>query len=121
MKKALFAILALCLITTACTPLEKQAYKTVVAAKAFLDNEKKIHTECPAATTTVCSDLQRATAAKDLLIDAAETYCSSPAFETGGPCQPPAKGTPAYDQATAKLQAAIAGYNRTAADLKGVL
>lgn len=123
MKRSIATLMTvmLCLMTTACDPIEKQAYRTIVAAKAFTDNEKKIHTECPTATTTVCSNLKRATAAKDLLIDATEAYCSGPLFETGGSCQHPAKGTPAYDQATAKLKAAIAGYNQSAADLKGVL
>lgn len=109
--------LLMCMLV--CTPPEKAAYNTVVSAKAYLDNTKKLHPECPTANTTLCTNITRAVAAKDLLIDAAEIYCSGPAFETGGTCQPPVKGTPAYDQAVAKLNAAIAGYNQAATDLKG--
>lgn len=107
-----------------CTPIERTAYDTVVSAKAFIGEEKKLHPECASGMTppsTVCIDLVKATSAKDLLIDAAEVYCSSPQFDSGGACQPPAKGTPARTQAEAKLKAAIAGYNQMAADLKGVL
>jgi hypothetical protein len=72
-------------------------------------------------TAQPCLANNKLTAAKDTLIDATEVYCSSPAFESGGACTPPAKGTPALQQATDKLKAAIANYNQTAADLKGVI
>ena len=121
MKKFLFLPLVLILFTVSCTPVEKVAYKTIVASKAFLDAEKKIHTECPNAATAVCQSLTRATAAKDLLIDATEVYCSGSQFESGGVCQPPAKGTPAFVQAEAKLKAAIEAYQQSEKDLKGVL
>jgi len=120
-KVAVLALCSLLLATVACSPIEKQAYNTIVAAKAFLDSEKKVHSECPAAGTTLCQNLSRATAAKDALIDAAEIYCSSPAFESGGACTPPAKGTPASDQAIAKLKAAIATYNQLEKDVRGSL
>lgn len=106
--------------TIACDPVEKQAYKAIVASKAFLDAEKAQHTECPAAGTALCQALTRATAAKDELIDAAEVYCSGPQFESGGPCQPPAKGTPAGDQALAKLRAAIAIHDQAFRDFKTI-
>lgn len=112
-------LLVMGLVLAGCTPLEKQAYNTVVAAKAFIDAEKKMHPECLSSSTGVCGLLSQATSAKDALIDAAEVYCSGPAFEAGGACQPPAKGTPASTQATAKLQAAIAAYNQIAKDIKG--
>jgi hypothetical protein len=106
-----------------CTAVERQAYNAIVGAKAFLDTAKKAHPECAVAgtTSTVCSDITKAIAAKDALIDAVEVYCAGPQFTTGGACNAPAKGTPAATQATAKLQAAIASYNQFAADLKGVL
>lgn len=114
-------VIASALILTACPAIERSAYNTVVGAKAFLDKTKAQHPECPAASSTLCSDLLKATSAKDALIDAAEVYCSSPSFETGGACSPPAKGTSASDQAIAKLKAAIAHYDQTAKDLKGTL
>ncbi len=121
MKRMIVAVLA-CLVMTACTPIERQAYNTIVGAKAFLDSVRTQHSEClTSPTTPVCTDLTKATSAKDTLIDAVEVYCSSPAFEKGGACTPPAKGTPASDQALAKLKAALAGYNQTASDLKGIL
>lgn len=123
MNKVLTILLAgLMLCAIGCTPLEKSAYRTIVASKAFLDASKAQHPECVAdPSSNVCSALAKATHAKDFMIDAAETYCSGPSFETGGVCQPPAKGTSAADQAIAKLKAAIAGYNQAASDLKGVL
>lgn len=118
--KRLIAI-PLLLILVGCTSLEKQAYNVIVTSKAFLDAEKKLHPECATAGTDLCVDLAKATAAKDALIDAAEVYCSGPQFEAGGACQPPAKGTPAYQQAAAKLTAALNAYKQTETDLKGVL
>lgn len=116
----LISVMTMCMLV--CTPMEKQAYDTVVAAKAFIDAEKKIHPECtPTTTSSFCSNLTRATSAKDALIDAAEIYCSGPQFEAGGPCQPPAKGTPAYQQAQDKLKAAIAAYKQVEKDVKGAV
>lgn len=120
-KLALALTLALTLCLTACTPLERQAYNTAIAAKAFLDSVKAAHPECPAASSTLCSDVVKATAAKDALIDALEVYCSGAAFESGGACQAPAKGTAALVQAEAKLRAALSHYSQTEKDLKGVL
>ena len=115
--------IAFTLILMGCTPLERTAYNTIVAAKAFLDNEKAAHPECATGSvTTVCTDLAKATSAKDLLIDAVEVYCSSPDFDkNGAACSPLAKGTPASQQAIAKLNAAIVSYNQAATDLKEVI
>lgn len=120
--RRLIPALTMVLVLFGCTPVERTAYSTIVAAKAFLDSEKASHPECATATSTVCVDLKKAVSAKDLLIDAAEVYCSSPTFDqNGGACTPPAKGTPASQQAVAKLNAAIAAYNQAASDLKGVV
>lgn len=122
MKKFFAACTILSLLVLAgCTPVERQAYRAVVAAKAFLDKEKVVHPECPAETTSaVCQALARGTAAKDAVIDAAEVYCAGPNFESGGECDAPKKGTPGAEQAVAKLQAATANLNQTIADIKGV-
>ena len=105
-----------------CSPLERSAYNTVVAAKAFTDKIKAQHPECTATNQgSLCVDLRKATAAKDTLIDAVEIYCAGPSFDGGGACQPPTKGTAAYDQAISKLNAAIAAYNQTETDLKAVI
>lgn len=122
MKKWIVVPLLLTLFTVACAPVEQQAYRSIVAARAFLGVEKKIHVECATdPSTNVCQALVRATAAKDTLIDAVEVYCSSDAFENGGPCDPPKKGTPAADQAAAKLKAATALLDQAIRDAKGVL
>lgn len=115
---ALVVVLLSSLLLAGCSPLERQAYNTVVAAKAFIDKEKSQHPECSTATSTVCADLKQATGAKDALIDAITVYCSGPDFNSGGACNAPAKGTAGALQAQAKLQAAIANYNLVAADLK---
>lgn len=119
--KRFFAILAVSVLLAGCTPLERQAYNTVVGAKAFLDSEKRQHQECAngaGAALKTCQLLTQATGAKDALIDALTVYCSGPDFNTGGACNPPVKGTPAAAQASDKLKAAIANYNQIAADLK---
>ena len=130
MKRLIPAIIIAALVLSGCTSLERTAYNTVVAAKGFLDSEKKQHPECgltvagaPVAINTtpdtvVCKDLAQAVGAKDALIDAITVYCSGPDFNNGGVCQPPAKGTPAALQAQSKLQNAISMYNSIAADLK---
>ena len=112
-------ILLLATFLAGCTPLERTAYNTIVASKAFLDKEKMQHPECATTPeTTVCHDLTQAVGAKDSLISALEVYCSGPQFESGGACQAPAKGTPAAQQAADKLNAAIQNYNQIQADLK---
>ena len=121
--KRIAILLTVGLFLAGCTPVERTAYNTVVGAKAFLDTEKKAHPECgtwPSTSTAQwCVNINKAVASKDLLIDAITVYCAGPAFNNGGACDAPKKGTPGYDQAVAKLQAAIAAYNQVAADLKG--
>jgi hypothetical protein len=123
MRKLLCAVAVAAILAVAgCTALEKSAYNTIVASNAFLKKAKAQHPECTTgATAQVCTLLSQATSAKDALIDATEVYCASPSFDQGGACTPPAKGSPASQQAIAKLQAAIAAYNQTAKDLQGAL
>lgn len=122
MKLLSILVLSALLLITGCTPIERVAYNTVVGAKAFLDSVKSKHPECTSpSVATLCIDLQKATSAKDLLIDAGEVYCSGSSFDTGGACQPPVKGSAAFDIAVGKLKAALAGYQQTEADLRGLL
>lgn len=103
------------------TPLEKSAYRTIVASKSFLDSVKAKHPECPASPEDPCPYLQKATGAKDLLIDAVENYCASVDFDSkGGTCTPPTDKN-VLAQATAKLSSALANYNQSEADLRNVL
>lgn len=117
-------VMGMLLITTACSPLERDAYNAIVGAKAFLDTIRSNHPECIKGQLApgICGDITRAVAAKDTLIDAAEIYCASADFDaTGAQCAPPAKGTPARDQAEAKLRAALTSYDMLAGDLKVAL
>ena len=116
---------------TGCSPIEVQAYRIIVGAKAFTTSLGNSHPECgsrdsnqhwvPSANTSpVCSSIVKTIAAKDLMIDIAELYCSGPEFESGGPCTPPAdKGVQA--QLVAKLKFAIQNYEQTETDVKSLL
>jgi hypothetical protein len=120
MRKAL--LLLPLLLVLGCPAVEKTAYNTVIAAKAFTDKVKSQHPECNTGNASaLCATLIKAVAAKDTLIDSVEIYCAGPSFNGGGACQPPAKGTPAYIQATNKLNAALVSYEQLEKDLKGVL
>jgi len=119
MKRIIPVLIAIAIVLAGCTPLERTAYNTVVAAKAFLDKERSVHPECASgATSTVCVDLGKAVGAKDSLIDAISVYCSGPDFNNGGACNAPDTHTAAGVTAEAKLRAAITNYNQIAADLK---
>jgi hypothetical protein len=134
-KKALLVNEALILIgvlvfLSGCTPLERAAYSGVVGAKAALVQFRSQHPECAFDATTglsanvksvACTANNRLTAAKDAIIDAAEVYCSGTTFETGGACNPPAKGTNAYTESAGKLKAAIASYNQIQKDVAVLL
>lgn len=122
MRKTFVTILALsALFLAGCPAVERDAYNTAVAAKAFLDTERKAHPECvPGVTSTLCVDIAKAVAAKDVLLDALTVYCGGPNFANGGACDAPKKGTPGAQQAIDKLNAAIANYKQIQADLKGL-
>jgi hypothetical protein len=116
-------LLVAAILVVGCTAVEVTAYRTIVGAKAFIGSEKQAHPECADASNTsaLCVDLQKATAAKDVMIDAEEVYCAGPQFDTGnGPCTPSSDpNTKAV--AAQKVAAAISSYNQILADLKGVL
>jgi hypothetical protein len=119
MKRFIPALIVAGLLLAGCTPLERTAYNTVVAAKAFLDKEKQQHPECATGSTSViCEDIGKAVGAKDSLINAITIYCSGPDFNNGGACNAPDLHSEAGVQAEAKLRAAIAQYNQIQADLK---
>lgn len=128
--RQLLSSMILVLFLIGCSPVERQAYNLVVGGKAALVSYRAKHTECNfdlqtglSANTSVaaCITNNRLTSGKDAIVDAAEVYCSGNEFETGGTCNPPAKGTAAFTQAQAKLKAAIASYEQIEKDVKGVL
>lgn len=122
MRKFVLAIFVVALgvasMGASCSPLERDAYNTAVGAKAFLDSEKTSNNCATDASSKVCGMLAQGVAAKDGLLDAIAVYCAGPTFNAGGACNPPAKGTPAAVQATAKLQAALTSYKTIAAEIK---
>lgn len=116
---------------TGCSPIEKQAYLVIVGAKAFTTSVSNSHQECGARDSNqhwvsahnasgVCSSLDKAISAKDVMIDITELYCSGPEFESGGNCNPPTdKGVQA--QLLSKVKFAIQNYEQTETDLKSLL
>lgn len=121
---ALVLVMTLCTVMFSCVPPERVAYDTLVSAKAFVSDQYAQHPECkttPPATLAICVNLARAVSAKDALADALTVYCSGSDFANGGPCQPPVKGTPAQQQAIAKLQAASQTFNQIESDIKGAI
>lgn len=116
---------------TGCSPVEVQAYRIIVGAKAFTSSIGNSHPECgsrdsnqhwvpTANTSAVCNSIVKTISAKDLMIDITELYCSGPDFETGGACNPPKdKGVQA--QLIAKVKFAIQNYEQTETDLKSLL
>jgi hypothetical protein len=126
---AVVLLAAVAFSVAGCPPVERDAYTIVVGTKAALENFRGRHSEClpyDAASglsnvkLPACTINNRVTSAKDAIIDAAEVYCSGTNFDSGGACNPPAKGTPGYEQAAAKLKAAIASYRQIEKDTKGV-
>lgn len=116
---------------TGCSPVEVQAYRIIVGAKAFTTSIGNAHQECGVRDSNqhwvsahnpsgVCSSLDKAISAKDVMIDITELYCSGPEFATGGACNPPTdKGVQA--QLVAKVKFAIQNYESTETDLKNLL
>jgi hypothetical protein len=117
---------------TGCSSLERQAYNVIVGSKAFTKSFSDKHPECgtrdangkwvadPNNHAAVCVAITKGIAAKDLLIDAAEEYCASADFDTGGACNPPTSKT-LKDQLAAKVQAAITGYEQAETDLRALI
>jgi len=122
-------VIAFGIMLGGCSSIEVTAYRAVVGGKAALVDFRSHHPECAFDKVTglssiaqsACTVNNRLTSAKDALIDAVEIYCGGGVFEQGGPCNSPKKGMVGYQVAIDKLQAAVAYYNQTAADLKGVL
>lgn len=130
MNLKLIIVLVLSSFLIGCDPVERTAYNIVVGGKSALTSYRTKHPECnfdlqtglsSNTTTSACIANNRLTSGKDAIVDAAEVYCSGNEFETGGACNPPAKGTPGFTQAQAKLKAAIASYEQIERDVKGVL
>lgn len=115
--KSFVVLILICALVIGCTTLEKVAYRTVVASKAFLDSVKAKHPECgPPNRANICVALRKATAGKDALVDAGEVYCGVATFgnDNTTPCHP-------VKSAEATLQNALANYQRAEKDLKAVI
>lgn len=130
MRKLMGFVLLAAFFLAGCPPIERDAYIAVTGTKAALVDYRGRHPECAPydavsglsnVKLTPCIANNRLTSAKDAIIDAAEVYCAGKDFETGGACNPPAKGTPGYEQGAAKLKAAMASYRQIESDVKGVI
>jgi hypothetical protein len=119
--KRLFAVVGLCLLFVGCTSFEKSARDSVAAANGVLVVLQRQNGQCKLdPSQPVCQRIKQGIAAQNLAIDALEVYCSGPAFEAGGACQPPSD--PALKNAAeVKLNAAIASLNTIVVDLKGLV
>lgn len=118
------------MIMAGCPKEERVAYNLVAGGKAALVDFRGRHQECQPYDTITglspvklsqCEAQNRLTSAKDTIIDAANVYCSGADFDKGGVCNPPAKGSPASQQALAKLKAAIANYEQVEKDVQGII
>lgn len=116
---------------TGCSSLERQAYNVIVGSKAFTVSISAKHPECGTRDANgvwqtagnkaaVCVAIDKGISAKDLLIDAAEEYCSGSDFETGGACNAPTSKT-IKAQLAAKVQAAITGYEQAETDIRALI
>ena len=122
MKKV--ASLLLLVVLAGCSSFEKSARDSIAAASGvltLLQTPAQYGDSCKAnPLQPVCIDINRAISAENAAIDAAEIYCSGPAFETGGKCQPPSD--PALKNAAeAKLAAALANLTPLITHLKGAV
>lgn len=125
------ALFIMCMVTlVGCSPIEIQAYRVVVGSKAFTKSLGNAHPECGTRVSDrwqsshnsggVCVAIDKGIAAKDVLIDLTEQYCSGSDFETGGACNPPTDKT-VRDQLAAKVKFAIQNYESIETDIKALL
>lgn len=120
MKKSLVLVLALTLITTACSPLEQQARNTAAALQGALSAAQGQYlTQCTAnPKAPSCVTINRAIDGQSALVTAVEAYCgwsqASPPANGALPCVP-VKG------ATAGLTTAINNANLFVTELKGLI
>jgi hypothetical protein len=113
-------IVALCLITTACSPIEQNARNTAAALQGALGAaQAKYQTTCAAdKTQTACTTINRAIDGQNALVTAVEAYCGwsvlAPPANGAQPCVP-VKG------ATAGLQTAINNANLFVTELTALI
>jgi hypothetical protein len=115
--KKLFILLPLCMILTACSPLEQTARNTAAALGGMVTAaQQQNQAACTASpTASVCGLINRAAAAQNALITATEAYCGfSPSTPLSSTCAP-------VKTAAGALQAAIDNANPFITSLKGVV
>ena len=115
MRKALPLLLSLCLILTACQPIEMSARDAIATAKGYLDSAKQHHPECASGGhSATCDVIARGVAAKDTVADAVNIYCASPSYtDQGGACTPNKDAEP-------KLKEALKSLSTIMRDVKGI-
>lgn len=120
MKKSLVLVLALTLITTACSPLEQQARDTAAALQGAISAaQARYLTECTAnPKNQACVAINQAVAGQNAFVTAVEAYCgwsetAPPPFGTAS-CVP-------VKSAAAGLQISINNANLFIVELRGLL
>jgi hypothetical protein len=118
--KLLALVTTLCLLTTACTPIEQSARNTAAALQGALGAaQAKYQSSCAASPTqTQCVTINKAVDGQNALVTAVEAYCgwsqSAPPANGALPCTP-------VKSAAAGLQAAINNANLFVTELKGII
>lgn len=122
MRKAitLSMLVALFLVTTACSPIEQNARNTAAALQGALSAaQAKYQTECTSSPKDqACVTINQAVAGQNALITAVEAYCgwseSAPPPTGSATCVP-------VKTAAAGLQTSINNANLFITELKGIL
>ncbi len=117
---ALCLVIALTMMTVACSPLEQQARNTAAALQgAIAAAQTKYLDQCKAnPQASACVIINQAVAGQNALVTSIEAYCN------WSPTAPPAVTTQTctpVKSAAAGLQTAIANANVFITELKGVL
>lgn len=119
-KTATLLILALTLVTVACTPIEQQARNTAAALQGAIGAaQTQYETQCKLdATAAACVTINKAVSGQNALVTAVEAYCgwsqASPPQFGSATCVPVKGAEPA-------LKTAIANANTFITELKGVI
>lgn len=117
---ALMPLLLVCLILTACSPIEVSARNASAALQGLLvAAQAKYHDSCVAdKTQSVCQLINKGVSGENALITAGETYCG---WSTVAPPTDPNTKCVPVKNAKAALQAAIANATQLTLEIKGTL
>lgn len=118
--KALPLLISLCLLLTACSPLESNARNTAAALQGLIvAAQAKYHDSCVSnPSQNVCQTINKGVSGENALVTSVETYCGWSTLAP--PSDPSAKCVPVKG-AEAGLRAALANATQLTLEVKGVL